>query len=100
MAHVSLSFLSPCRVQGKMLPLQGAAASWRCKYHPEGVPEMCPCVPRPFRKKLLPSAHNALPSFPSIPHLKAPSQDCGAQTRVLPLLPGSQALGQAELSPG
>lgn len=59
-----LSFLSPHRVQGKMLPLQGTAASWRCEYDPEGVPEMCPCVPGPFRRKLCP--------LPTMPYLHAP----------------------------
>lgn len=59
-----LSFLSPHRVQGKMLLLQGGAASRRCKYHLEGVPETCPCVPRPFRRKLCP--------LPTMPYLHTP----------------------------
>ncbi|XP_053812903.1 actin-binding LIM protein 3 isoform X5 [Vidua chalybeata] len=42
-----------------------------------------PCVPRLFRGKLCP-----LPLFSSILDLAAPSQHCGAHTRVPPLLPG------------
>lgn len=56
------SFLFPYRVQGKKSLLQGAAASWRCAYHLEGVPEShCPCVLRPFRMKLCP-----LPAMPDL----------------------------------
>lgn len=54
------SFLFPHRVQGKMSQLQGAAASWRCTYHLEGVPlSLCP-----FRMKLCP--------LPTMPYLHLP----------------------------
>ncbi|XP_053847248.1 actin-binding LIM protein 3 isoform X5 [Vidua macroura] len=45
--------------------------------------DVCPCVPRLFRGKLCP-----LPLFSSILDLAAPSQPCGAHTRVPPLLTG------------
>lgn len=62
-----LSFLSSHRVQGKMLLLQGVAASRRHKYHLEGVPAMCPCVPRPFRRKLCPLPSMSYLHFPPSP---------------------------------
>lgn len=76
-------FFSPRRVQGKTLLLQME------------VPGMCPRVPRLFRAKLCP-----LPLFPSIPELRAPCQDCGAQSRVPPVLPGPRSLAEQNCPPG
>lgn len=56
---------------------------------------MCPRVPRLFRAKLCP-----LPLFPSIPELRAPCQDCGAQSRVPPVLPGPRSLAEQNCPPG
>lgn len=72
MPHVSIVFFS--------LPTEykvRCSARQRCEYHPE----MCRVSPA-LQEEALPSAHSALPSPLSIPHLTAPAWDCGAQARV------------------
>lgn len=92
-AHVLLLSLSP---EYKVRP-------FCCKERPPargGSPRDVSLCPQAPQGEALPSACSALPSPPSVLHLtSSSSRDCGAQSRVPPLLPGPKCLAEQDCPP-